>query len=274
MYEASQPVLPPRPTTRSVPIEPRASGWRSWPILVIAVAMVAIVVAVVLMVLPASGRSDAGTRRTTAPPPAPERMQTAPQIAPPSHGSPQIAPPAQGRQEPPDPQDPQDPWSTGPSAPRAGDPGARTDDPPLGSSSDPLGPPGRPGPPGPPGPIDRTVPGDPDGVGLVDPFASPHPQPVRPRNRHPLALNGTGTVWLAMAEHLCRKILQCGTDDPSARAMCDTLSRRAPDPPRCAAAARCLEHIDTMSCGTQGDDLSQLGSLATQLPDCADAVRC
>src|SRR4051812_29737799 len=61
----------------AVAIEPRASGWRSWPGVVIGLAMVAIVVAVVLMVWPAAARGGDG-KHTLGPPPAPEHMQTAP----------------------------------------------------------------------------------------------------------------------------------------------------------------------------------------------------
>jgi hypothetical protein len=73
--DASQPVLPPRPTGRSMPAQARGSTWKSWPVLVIALALVAIVAAVVLMVLP-DRNADAG--QSLPPPPAPERMDTSP----------------------------------------------------------------------------------------------------------------------------------------------------------------------------------------------------
>jgi hypothetical protein len=76
-----QPVLPPRPTARSRTAEPGGSTWRSWPVLVIVLAMGAIVVAVVLMVWPV-GASEPG-KRTLQPPPAPERMLTDPDVKPP-----------------------------------------------------------------------------------------------------------------------------------------------------------------------------------------------
>jgi hypothetical protein len=243
MYEASQPVLPPRPTGRSYPTEPRASGWRSWPVVVIVLAMVAIVVAVVLMVWPAS-RRDVDGKHTIAPPPAPERMQTAPDIATPPQASPNARP------VPPV----QDPWSPRPAAPGPADPGAQ--------ATDPLD------------PADSTDPndGDADLGTLKNPFDSPHVAPARP-GRHRLKINTGGIMYLAMAEHMCRKILQCGDDNPVARSMCDKLSHHAP-PANCPAAERCLEQIDTLSCGAQSSDPLQLRRMITQFSDCAEAVRC
>src|SRR4051812_22403618 len=78
-HDASQPVLPPRPTVRGQTAEPRASGWRSWPVLVIILATLAIVAAVVLMVWPGD-RRDPNDKHMLGPPPAPDRMQTAPEI--------------------------------------------------------------------------------------------------------------------------------------------------------------------------------------------------
>src|SRR6185436_3118311 len=71
-----QPVLPPRPTTRSHTAEPVASAWRSWPVLVIVLAMIAIVVAVVLMVWPSAAARAGDPGKRLQPPPAPERMPT------------------------------------------------------------------------------------------------------------------------------------------------------------------------------------------------------
>ena len=81
---ASAPILPPRPTGRM-----QASGtsssttWKSWPVVVIAIAVVAIITAVILMVWP-PGSSTKADAKTLAPPPAPERMDTNP--LPPSNG--------------------------------------------------------------------------------------------------------------------------------------------------------------------------------------------
>lgn len=76
--EASQPILPPRPTARMETSGTSAQGtWKSWPIVVIGIAVVAIIVAVILMVWPPGAAVKADTK-TLAPPPAPERMDTNP----------------------------------------------------------------------------------------------------------------------------------------------------------------------------------------------------
>jgi hypothetical protein len=109
---------------------------------------------------------------------------------------------------------------------------------------------------------------------MADPFAAPHGAPT-PRGRRKLAVNGRGMVMFAMAEHLCRKMVQCGNDDSTMAKVCDSVSTNATDlPANCPAAERCLQHIDAMACSAQGDDLSQLSRLLSQFRDCADAVRC
>jgi hypothetical protein len=76
VQEASQPILPPRPTGSGVAVQPREhSVWRSWPMLVIVVATLAILGAVVVMVWP---HHETAASHTLAPPPAPERMDTDP----------------------------------------------------------------------------------------------------------------------------------------------------------------------------------------------------
>jgi hypothetical protein len=80
--EASQPILPPRPTgmswTHMQRQPPPRSAWRSWPMVVIIVAMVAIVTAVVIMVWPTNSRADIDKKGNLDPPPAPERMDSKP----------------------------------------------------------------------------------------------------------------------------------------------------------------------------------------------------
>ena len=114
---------------------------------------------------------------------------------------------------------------------------------------------------------------EPDVDGLSDPLASPQPRAPSPNRRH-LAFNNPGAVWFAIAEHMCRKLDQCGTDDPIGRRACDKLSPRAvPLPTGCPAADRCLLHIDTLSCGSMDVGLSQLTRLLNQVRDCTDAIR-
>src|SRR5262249_53951747 len=77
--QASQAVLPQRPAgmswTHMQRQGPQPSPWRSWPMLVIILAMIAIVTAVVIMVWPSSSRADG---KNPEPPPAPEKMNTKP----------------------------------------------------------------------------------------------------------------------------------------------------------------------------------------------------
>jgi hypothetical protein len=70
----SQPILPPRPTGRSVAAQPQPHASR-WPIYVIGLALIAIAGAVVIMVWP---QHDSPAEHTLQPPPAPERMDTDP----------------------------------------------------------------------------------------------------------------------------------------------------------------------------------------------------
>jgi hypothetical protein len=241
MYEPSQAVLPPRPTSPAYPAEPRGSRWRSWPVVVIVLAMVAIVVAVVLMVWPAS-RRDLDGKHTTGSPPAPQRMQTAPEIA-----IPPLSPNAHPRVAPPTP----DPWSPRQHDPAAAAPSPQSVDPATGDDVD-----------------------DP-GADTLDDLGgsqSPPPPAAAQDRRRPRA-NGSGLMYLAMVEHMCLKIHQCGADSAAVGAMCDKLSHHEP-PANCPAAERCLEQIDTISCGAQSGDLVQLQEMMTQLSDCADAVRC
>jgi hypothetical protein len=78
-YEEN-PILPPRPTGRMQTTVPRASWWKSWPLIVIVLAVLAIVTAVVLMVWPPgkSAAADNGEMKGGKAMPAPERMETNP----------------------------------------------------------------------------------------------------------------------------------------------------------------------------------------------------
>jgi len=243
---ASPPVLPPRPTGPSYPIdlEPRVPGWRSWPVVVITLATIAIVAAVVLMVWPAhGGRPDLDGKHPVAAPPAPERMQTEPDVRPHPQAAPQIQPKPSPPGATPDP-------GSSPADPPPADPNASATDP-------------------------DTDDDDHDITGSIDPFAPPRPRapPVAPSRRLPL--NGTGAVWFAIAEHMCRRLDQCGTDDPIGKRACTKISRGAvPSPAGCPAADRCLQHIDTMSCGSMDIGLAQLSVLLNQVRDCTDALGC
>jgi len=78
--QAAQPILPQRPTgmswTHMQKQAPQPSPWRSWPMLVIILAMVAIVAAVVIMVWPSDKKADA--KSGLGSPPASDHMNTKP----------------------------------------------------------------------------------------------------------------------------------------------------------------------------------------------------
>jgi hypothetical protein len=229
----AKPVLPPRPPAH--PSAPASSAWRSWPAVVISFAILAIVAALVLMVWPAA-RSELQVdhKSRLPPPPAPERMQTAPDIR-----QPAVAP----RRDPAPAPAPADPTpQAAPADPPARDPGA-----------------------------DSTSP-DVDDHTTRD--IDPMPNPLTPQAPGGAVLQPSGNpLALAMAGRLCRKMIQCGTVDHSTRDMCEPLVRAA-RPPRCAAARRCLAHIDQIACSAQASLLSQVNDLLTQSADCADALHC
>jgi hypothetical protein len=93
MREGSAPILPPRPTGRSVAVaRPEGSPLRSWPVVVIGLAAVAIIAAVAIMVWPPAKPSPTTTHdRAAHPPPAPERMDSDPMPQPSSKDDPWAA---------------------------------------------------------------------------------------------------------------------------------------------------------------------------------------
>jgi hypothetical protein len=110
--DGSQPILPPRTTARSVAVARPHSMWRSWPMLVIVLAVIAIVAATVIMVMPQDAKKADGKMSA---PPAPERMDSNP--LPEKHsqldpwgGAPGSVPrtPDPGPMQPPAPIDPDD----------------------------------------------------------------------------------------------------------------------------------------------------------------------
>ena len=243
------PVLPPQPTARAA-AEPQTSTWRSWPVIVIGLAVIAIIAAVVLMVLPSSHDEDRG-KRATASSPAPDRMQTSPNITPlPPSPAPHATPtPVPTPVPTPAPAPDQDPWA---------DPDANAV------------------PHGNPAPTPAPVQPD-DDLDNADPLVQPHAQvtPPSPGNRRRLNLNPNGSMMMTMAAHLCHKMAQCGASDASTLQICNTLAAQAPPlPAHCPAAARCVKAIDSMSCASQSGDLSQIPTLFTQFVDCGAAAQC
>jgi hypothetical protein len=232
-----QPVLPPRPTTRSHTAEPAASAWRSWPVFVIVLAMIAIVVAVVLMVWPAAAARAGDSGKRLLPPPAPDRMPTTVPEKPTVPDRQPTLPDRHNKGAAPRATAP-DPWAPGAVTPSPPDPAATPDD-------------------------DQD-----DDLSFTDPLSDPHVA-------RGLKLNRPGTLFATMVVHLCRKMIACGLDDPMVTSQCDRFSRAIPAPlPSCPAATRCYQHIDAMPCGSQPTTLARVGQLLRQFSDCGDAIRC
>jgi hypothetical protein len=118
--EASQPILPPRPTARSVAVPPPGSALRSWPVVVIGLATVAIIAAGAIMIWPpAKPGRDSHEQRGMQPPPAPEHMDSDPLPAHPQDpwaGHTQADPPKARHTPDPLPQQ-QDPFANTPDPP-------------------------------------------------------------------------------------------------------------------------------------------------------------
>jgi hypothetical protein len=245
---AAQTVLPPRPAPRAHTASPRPV-WRSWPVVVIVLAMMAIVAAVVLMVWPTARPHDG--KHVLQPPPAPERMDTQ---TPPVE--PRAAPHASAPRDP-APTQP-DPAPTQPADPRPADPGTSgqsAQSPSSGAQPDPG----------------ASADADADDADVFDPFGGAQGGPNR--GHRALAFNGS-MLSLAIAARLCRKLVQCGTSDATIKTTCDALGHQPLDAPaNCPAAERCLRHVDALGCTSQPDAL-QAWMLLMRFRDCIDAARC
>jgi hypothetical protein len=232
-------ILPPRPTSRGHAVELDRGGWRSWPVIVIALAMVAIVVAVVLMVWPAGDHRD-GAGKRGGPPPAPDRMETAPNVTAPTVPSPGVQPAQPAQQQ-------RDPWA---------------DPPPANQPHASIAPVIPPAPP--------SVAPDP----LADDLSSVPPPPPAPpaHGRHRLGLNNGASVMILMVGHICRRAAQCGALPDDDAQLCTSLPKAVP-PVSCDAARRCFRHIDQLPCD---DDLDprHAGTFLGTVTDCADAANC
>jgi hypothetical protein len=242
----SQPILPPRPSVEPGGTASTRSTWKSWPVIVIALATIAIVVAVILMAFPPGAAADNG-KRTLEPPPAPERMDTNPGAH--SHpGNDQNAP------------SPLDPGDLNP--------------PPHAQITPPA-------PPADPNVIPRHIP---DPIPPADPDADPDFGGLGGRT-NPLggglgSLGGLGGanalgMMTAMMKHGCDRLTSCG-GDPTLRVACQMALRAAPQSPvpSCPSAQRCLDKIDQMDCTTQGGDSGAALSLMMQLSECVEAMSC
>ena len=249
---AAQTVLPPRHGSRAQhPSSSPRPMWRSWPVVVIVLAMMAIVAAVVLMVWPASRPRDG--KHVLQPPPAPERMDTqTPPVEPHPAPAPHAAAPSAPEATTPD----QAPAA--PADPRPADPNASGQSAQAGSAQPDTG-----------ATADADTAADDDSF---DPFGGAQGGPTR--GRRALGFNSNSMLGFAMVSRLCRKLAQCGTSDPTIRSMCVAMRSQPYSPPsNCPAADRCLRHIDAFGCTSQPDAL-QVWTMLMQFHDCIDATRC
>jgi hypothetical protein len=208
--DGSQPILPPRTTARSVPVPRIQSMWRSWPMLVIILAVVAIVAATVIMVMPQSTKKNDGKMSA---PPAPERMETNPM---------------------PDKQSQLDPWNSAPGG--------------VPRTPDPV--------PPPPDPDDDLWGSGGGGVTGGGAFGT----------------HGANFMITAL-EHACTKLKSCpDVDQSTLSSVCEAVSMMPKQPPMtgCAAAERCLNAIDHLSC-SQASQASP-HSVFTMFDDCTRAA--
>ncbi len=130
---------------------------------------------------------------------------------------------------------------------------------------------------GPPPPHAQVRPRQaPDPADPNDPFASPHGNAVDPLAQ---ALAGTNADFIAQfGNHVCDRLAACGmAHEPMVTSYCTAirqLGQAASGAPTCDAARRCLQHVDQLSCSAQTSDVTAIGTLMTQIPDCLDALRC
>jgi len=242
--DGSQPVLPPRPTGR-LPAAPVRTSWiRSWPLVVIVLAVLAILTAVVLMVWPPSSATD-GDMHGTVPPPAPERMDTNPLVPDQPHTVTPSTPPS----PPATPARP-DPWADPDQSSRTTPPQIDIPDDPDDDLDDPGG-------------VVGGVVGGGGGGGSTG------------GTRVPLA--GRYAVMMEISLHMCDRAKQCGQQNGALESYCDVIRRSMQSydlqAPVCAARTRCLRHIDELSCsGTIDFSLQGLQDVKNQVQDCVDAT--
>lgn len=250
--DGSRPVLPPRPTGRMYAAPPAPAWWKSWPLIVIALAGLAIVAAVILMVWPPPREDEPIAEPVKAGKlaPAPERMDTDP--LPPTQPGPTPAP------NPPPPAAP-DPWNGGNGALPA--PAAPDADPDVDIPDDPDA----------PDPDDSAA-ADPDvsggvvgGVGGIGGGGASGP-----------TLQGASAIMIGMMRHACDRATTCGQLDDMMQDYCKMTRSLplAPPPATCTAAQRCFEEIDQMSCTVNWSDVSALNSVMYKFQACIEAMAC
>jgi hypothetical protein len=214
--------LPPRTTARSMAAARPHSIWRSWPMLVIVLAVIAIVAATVIMIIPPGGKKHDGKMSA---PPAPERMETNPL---------------------PEKSSQLDPWDK---SQGGGVPGGAM----------PAPQPVQPQAPAPADPDDDVLGGGGGIAGGGGVFGG----------------GGAAPFMFTMLDHACKKLKSCPDVDQSMTVICDSVPSMAPSgaPANCAAAQKCLDAIDHLSC-SQAQNTSGPLAVYTMFQDCVEAANC
>ena len=86
-------------------------------------------------------------------------------------------------------------------------------------------------------------------------------------------MSGGGAVLMAAMGKMCTKLKSCGNTDPSMQTVCEQFSamqRAMPAAPaNCAAAQKCLQAIDNISCT---DDAVNAVTAVYTIQDCSTAI--
>ncbi len=100
------------------------------------------------------------------------------------------------------------------------------------------------------------------------------PDPTDPDNVDPgvAPLAGTGAVLMAMMSRVCKRAEACSALDSSLKDYCDMAMKIPSTPPTCAAARRCFEQIDQMSCDLGFDDMLALQAVTYKIQGCVEAL--
>jgi hypothetical protein len=112
---------------------------------------------------------------------------------------------------------------------------------------------------------------DPDDLTLKDPFADPTGS-----FGGVLAGGGNLDFPVQFGRHVCDRLAACGNTSQAVANYCNMMKAfPTPHAPTCAAAKKCLDHVDALDCSTRTDDAQAVATLMTQVPDCIDAItRC
>ncbi len=99
------------------------------------------------------------------------------------------------------------------------------------------------------------------------------PDPVDPDpSSGGATLRGQGAIVMAIMGRACQRAATCGSLDSALKDYCDMATKIPSSPPTCAAAKRCMDRIDEISCSAGFDDMAALQSATYKLQDCVEAL--